>query len=145
MYPILLQAHSVLRYLVLLMLFVVIICFGFAKIFKRQFNNLDDKLSLLTLVSVHLQFLIGLIIYFNSPLIKTALADMAAAMKDENLRFWAVEHITLMTLAVIMITVGRIRTKKNGLRSDEKFRRLLIFYSIGLVLIVAGIPWERGL
>ena len=145
MYPILLQAHSVLRYLVLLMLLVVIIRFGFAKIFKRQFNNLDDKLSLLTLVSVHLQFLIGLIIYFNSPLIKTALADMAAAMKDETLRFWAVEHITLMTLAVIMITVGRIRTRKNGLRSDEKFRRLLIFYSIGLVLIVAGIPWERGL
>lgn len=145
MYSVFVDVHSVLRYVVLFMLLAVIIRFGFAKISRRQFNRTDDRLNLLALAVVHLQFLIGLIIYFTSPMIRAAMADMAAAMQDENLRFWAVEHITLMTLAVIMITIGRIRTRKNGLRSDEKFRRLLIFNSIGLVLIIAGIPWERWL
>jgi hypothetical protein len=143
MYPVILQSHSVLRYLVLLMLIAVVIRFIFGKIFKRQYNNLDDKLSLITLMFVHLQFLLGLVLFFISPITATAMEDMAAAMKETELRFWAVEHTTLMILAVILITVGRIRSKSNGLRSDEKFRRLIIFYSIGFVLIVAGIPWER--
>ena len=143
MYPILLQSHSVLRYFVLLLLLIAIVRFGFAKIFKRQFNNLDNRLSLITLMFVHLQFLLGLILFFISPITSEAMSDMAKAMKDESLRFWAVEHTTLMILAVITITVGQMRAKSNGLRSEEKFRRLIIFYSIGLVLIIAGIPWER--
>lgn len=143
MYPIVLQTHSVMRYLVLLMLVVVIVRFIFAKVFKRQYNNLDDKLNLITLMLVHLQFLLGLVLFFISPIISSAMSDMPAAMKEPELRFWSVEHTTLMVLAVILITVGRIRAKSNGLRSDEKFRRLIIFYSIGFVLIVAGVPWER--
>jgi len=143
MYPVILQTHSVLRYLVLLMLIAVVIRFIFGKIFKRQYNNLDDKLSLITLMFVHLQFLLGLVLFFISPITAAAMSDMATAMKEPELRFWSVEHTTLMILAVILITAGRIRSKSNGLRSDEKFRRLIIFYSIGFVLIVAGIPWER--
>ncbi len=143
MYPHLLQTHSILRYVVLLMLMIVIVRFAFAKISKRHYNNLDDKLSLFTLITVHLQFLIGLALYLTSPVIKAALADMAATMKDDGLRFLAVEHVTLMVIAVILITVGRIKARKKELHSDEKFRRTLIFYAIGLVLIVAGIPWEK--
>jgi len=145
MFRLFLDTHSVLRYIVLMMLLIVIVRFAFAKIIKRQYNNLDDRLNLVTLIFVHLQFLLGLILYFISPVTTAAMADMSAAMKDENLRFWAVEHITIMTLAVIIITVGRVRSKSDGLRSDEKFRRLIIYYSIGLVLIIAGIPWERML
>ena len=145
MYPILLTSHSVLRYAVLLLLIGVIIRFGLAKIFKRQYNDLDDKLSLFTLIFTHIQFLLGLALYFISPITRAAMSDMSAAMQDESLRFWAVEHIVIMTLAVIMITIGRVRAKSKGLRTDEKFRRVIIFYSIGLVLIIAGIPWERFL
>lgn len=143
MYPFILQTHSILRYAVLLMLVVVIVRFIFAKLFPRQYNATDERLNLVTLMLVHLQFLIGLILYLVSPITREAMNNMAAAMKDETLRFWAVEHFTIMVIAVIIITVGRIRTRKNGLRSEEKFRRLIIFYSIGLVLIIAGIPWER--
>jgi len=142
MYPLLLDAHSVLRYVVLALLVFVIARYALGKIFQRQYNGMDDKLGLLMVMAVHLQFLAGTILYFISPLTTSALEDFSAAMKDEILRFWAVEHVTLMTLAVILITIGRVRAKK-GLRSDERFRRAIIFYSLGLVLIIAGIPWER--
>ncbi|HXH19807.1 MAG TPA: hypothetical protein VNJ07_12070 [Chitinophagales bacterium] len=143
MFPLLLHTHSILRYLVLLLLAIVIVRFTFGKIFKRQYNSLDDRLSLFTVMIVHLQFLIGAILYFISPTVKAALSDMAAAMKDEILRFWAVEHVTLMAGAVLLITIGRIKSKKQALHSEQKFRRALIFYVLGLVFIIAGIPWER--
>ena len=91
---------------------------------------------------VHIQFAIGIVLYIVSPIVKAALADMGAAMKDEALRFAAVEHVTVMLLAVIAITVGRVWSKKAKL-DDMKHRRSLICYAIGFVLIIAGIPWEK--
>src|ERR1051325_1491488 len=104
MYHILLQTHSILRYLVLLMLLIVIVRFVFAKISKRSYNNLDNRLSIFMIMSVHLQFVLGLALYFISPIVKNARADWQTAMHDDILRFWAVEHVTLMVAAVILIT-----------------------------------------
>lgn len=91
---------------------------------------------------IHIQFVIGIVLYFVSPVVRAALADMGAAMKDDALRFAAVEHVTVMLLAVIAITVGRVWSKKAKI-DDMKHRRLLICYAIGFVLIIAGIPWEK--
>jgi hypothetical protein len=109
---------------------------------KRQQNTLDNRLGVALILFVHLQFLLGIVLYFISPIVQTARADMGEAMKDDLLRFFAVEHVTIMLIAVIAITVGRIWSKKAKLDS-QKFSRALVCYSIGLVLIIAGIPWEK--
>lgn len=142
MYIGLLHTHSFLRYLILLLLLAVIVRALIGYITKRPVNSLDNRLGIALIICVHTQFLLGLGLYFVSPNVQAALADMAAAMKDEYLRFVAVEHVTIMLLAVIAITVGRVWSKKAKL-DTLKHSRALVCYSIGLVLIIAGIPWEK--
>ena len=132
-----------LRYVVLALLALAILRAFVGHLTKSRFTFSDNLLAILLLASVHLQFIIGLALYFKSPVVNEARSDMKAAMKDDTLRFWAVEHLTLMLLAVILITLGRIFSKRAALESD-KFRRSLIFYAAGLIFIIAGIPWDRG-
>lgn len=140
MYTGLLHLHSALRYIVLILLVFAIIK-AFAGWFgKKPYTGADDKLSLFTLISTHTQFLIGLILYFISPIVQSALSDMGSAMKEPTLRFWAVEHITMMLLAVVMITIGRSSSKKMA-DAIKKHQRVAIFFLIALVLILAAIPW----
>ena len=142
MYSILLQTHSILRYLILAVLLSVLFRSVIGHLAKRNYETFDNQSSLLLLMLVHIQFAIGIILYFVSDVVRTALRDMSAAMKDDALRFAAVEHVTVMLLAVIAITAGRVWSK-NAKLDDMKHRRSLICYAIGFVLIIAGIPWEK--
>jgi hypothetical protein len=73
-----------------------------------------------------------------------ALPGMAESMKEPVLRFWKVEHITAMILAVVIITVGR-RMAKNAKEDHIKHRRSAVYYTLALLLIVSAIPWAlRG-
>ena len=58
-------------------------------------------------------------------------------MKPENgaVRFWAVEHITGMLIAIILITVARGKAK--ALNYKAVFWLLLI----ALMIIFAVVPW----
>lgn len=143
MYAHLLLVHSLLRWFVLLALLVVLFRSLLGYLGKRNYAAFDNQAGILLLTLVHAQLLIGVALYFVSPLVQTALSDMPAAMKDETLRFAAVEHVTIMLLAVVAITAGRIWSKKATL-DDMKHRRALICYSIGFILIIAGIPWEKA-
>lgn len=140
MYTGLLHLHSALRYLVLIMLILAIIKAFDGWFNKKEFTDTDNKISLITLIVTHTQFLVGLILYFISPIVQRALSDMGAAMKDTTLRFWAVEHIALMLVAVVMITIGRISSKK-AVAAVKKHQRVALFFLIGLVLMLLVIPW----
>jgi hypothetical protein len=107
---------------------------------KKEYTGTDNKLSLITLIVVHTQFLVGLILYFISPLIQRALSDMGAAMKETTLRFWAIEHIAMMLVAVVLITIGRSSSKK-AVDAVKKHKRIALFFLIGLIIILAAIPW----
>jgi hypothetical protein len=107
---------------------------------KKEYTGTDNKLSLITLIVVHTQFLVGLVIYFISPLVQRALSDMGAAMKETTLRFWAVEHIAMMLVAVVLITIGRSSSKK-AVDAVIKHKRIALFFLIGLIIILAAIPW----
>lgn len=142
MYSLLLQTHSILRYLILVALLIVLFRSLLGHLAKRQYESFDNQSSLLLLMLVHIQLVIGIVLYMVSPIVQTALKDMGAAMKDDALRFAAVEHVTVMLLAVIVITAGRVWSKKAQLDA-MKHRRMLICSAIGFVLIIAGIPWEK--
>ncbi len=88
--------------------------------------------------------MIGIVLYaFVSPITKAAFNDFGAAMKNADLRFYAVEHIFLMIIALVLIHIGRAKSK-NSVAPWKKHRSAAVYYGISLVLILAAIPWERA-
>lgn len=142
MYNVLLNIHSVFRWILLLLLIFTILKALVGWVRNQPYQSSDDKLSLLTLIFTHTQLVIGFILYFMSPIVASGLQNMANAMKQPEIRFWTVEHLTGMLIAIILITIGRISSKKKS-SPKAKFKTVVVYYSIGLVIMVYMIPWER--
>ena len=137
MYNIVKHAHSGLRWLVLIFL-VLAIVHAFTNWKSNKAS--DSKMPLIAMSVVHLQFVLGIILYFMSPLV--SFSD--GWMKDNVSRFYGMEHILMMIIAIIIISVGYSTAKK---RADGAiFKRIFWTYLIGLIIILASIPWPfRGL
>jgi len=135
MYLGLLHAHSGLRWLVLIFL-IVAIANAFSKKKSGTWTPKDRKLSAMTMGMVHLQFVIGLVLYFISP--KVSFTE--GFMQNSVLRFYAVEHITMMIIAIALISIGHSKAKKATIDS-KKFGAIATFYLIGLIIMLASIPW----
>ena len=137
--------HSALRYLILIALVVTIINAFLKMKGKKPFLALDNKLSLVTFILAHIQLLLGLALYFiGNKGMSLFSIGMGEVMKTSALRFFAVEHIFGMLIAIILITMGRIKSKK--LESDvAKHKTTFIYYLIALLIIIISIPWPfRG-
>ena len=145
MYTGLLHTHNMFRWLVLIVI-VLAVVFAFIGWFnKRDWNKKDNTTGLILTIFMDIQFLVGLILYaFVSPLTKAAFSDFGAAMKNSDLRFYAVEHILLMVIALVLVHIGRAKSKK-VVAPWKKHRVAAIYYGIALVLIIVGIPWDRAL
>ncbi|WP_258103532.1 hypothetical protein [Marinoscillum sp. MHG1-6] len=141
MYTGFLHTHSGLRWIVLLLMVVVIIKSFIGWFGNKNFTKLDNILSSATVGLLDLQFLIGLVLYFISPIVQSAL-DSGNMMSDDNLRFWGVEHVVTMVIAIALAHIGRAKAKKAS-DSTGKFKFLAIFLSIALLAVVFAIPWER--
>ncbi len=134
MLDLLVLTHSVVRYFILVFLMIVIVrsLMGWQQ--KSPYSALDDKFSLWLFMFTHTQLLIGLIVYFVSP----AVIFSAASMKDTVARYWLVEHVTMMAIAIVLITMARITAKKMA-DAVAKHKRLFIFNTIALVIILLAI------
>ena len=145
MYTGLLHAHSGFRWLVLIVLVVAISLSVYGWIKRAEWTKSGKSTSLILMILMDIQFLIGLVLYvFLSPMTKAAFSDFGAAMKNEALRFYAVEHILMMVVALALVHIGRSRTKKD-ITGWKKHRAAAIFYTISLVVILLAIPWDRAL
>jgi len=141
MYSGLLHTHSFLRWVVLILALVAVVTYFMGWLGKKNYTRRDDSIGLFFVASMHTQLLIGLLLYFVfSPITKVAMSDMGAAMKDPVLRYWSVEHITGMVVAVILAQMGRTMSKRS-LSHENKFKRGAIFYLLSLLVILAMIPW----
>lgn len=140
MYTGLLHTHSLVRWIMLILLIMTVLRSYNGWKSKRSFTPGDKKLVLFTLIFSHVQLLIGFLLYMVSPTVKSALNDMGAAMKDKMLRFYAVEHISIMIIAILLITIGNAMAKRTTNDSD-RFKKIFIYFFIGLLLILASIPW----
>jgi len=108
---------------------------------KSEYSSFQRKWALVFLGSLHLQLLVGLIMYFFlSPVTAQALSDFGAAMKDSVLRFWAVEHAFVNIIAIGLAQIGNILVKRQN-DSAGKHKRTVIWTGIALFLILAMIPW----
>lgn len=131
MYNGMLHAHSGFRWLVIIFLVIAIIK-SFAGWFgKKEYGKSDNLIALILLSVTHLQLIFGVIMYVVSPKI----VSMGVAMKDATLRFWVVEHGFTMLIAITLITLGRVLSKKAA-TSELKFKKGAIFYTIAFVLIL---------
>ena len=128
--------HSGLRWLVLAILILAIISSVYKLFLKRNYKNADRRIAFFSMVALHLQFLIGIILYLVSPKVVFA----GSSMSNSLLRFFLVEHIALMMIAVILITIGYSKAMKIS-DDSAKHTRILVFYLIGFILILLAIPW----
>lgn len=140
MYHYLLILHSYFRWLVLFALL-----FQIAWIFINHRNNktfsLKDYQILLRLTSIYnIQFLIGWILYLNSPIVTAFWNDISIGVKTRQLRFFGLEHMTMMTLAVFMINiVNNLVKKKIGSNGFTYLWKRYIWISL---IILSSIPWS---
>jgi hypothetical protein len=131
----LVAAHSGLRYIVLALLLVAIIN-ALLNIGKNSYTKKDKLINLFTMVSLHIQLALGLILYFVSDKVQF----VEGLMGNANLRFYAVEHISLMLLAIIFITLGRRKAEKMKI-PRQSHKLIFRYYGLGLILIFIAIPW----
>jgi hypothetical protein len=144
MNPILLALHSYWRWAVLLAAGVALIVAVAGLTGRRPFAPWGRKAGVLYVTALDMQFVLGLLLYAASPLTRIALSDMASAMRIKELRFFAVEHLILMLLAVAVAHIGSVRAK-HAPDDKTKYRRTFVWYAASLVLLVVGIPWWRPL
>lgn len=134
--------HSYWAYLVLLVL-VLATFNALIKFFgKKEFHPNDFRISLFTLIVSHIQLLLGLFLYFVSPLGFKNLSANGASGLDPFSRMLAIDHPFVGIVAVVLITIGYSKHKKK-LTSTPKFKMLAIFYTIALILILSRIPWRN--
>lgn len=141
MYTLVLSLHSILRWAVLIAGLVVVVWEIAGWLGNRPWESINDRLGLIYTSLMDLQLLIGLLLYFVlSPLTRQAFQDFGAAMSNSALRFWAVEHILVMVIAVILAHVGRSRSKK-AVDPRAKHRTAAIFFGLAFIAMLLAIPW----
>lgn len=145
MYTGLLHSHNGLRWLVLVFLVVSLVMALVGWFGKKERSKANSISGMLLVVFMDLQFLTGIILYaFVSPITKAAFANFGEAMKNPDIRFYAVEHIFMMVIALVLVHIGRAKWKKAS-APWKGHRTAAIFYGISLLLILAAIPWDRAM
>lgn len=138
MYKVLQPAHSFFAYIVLAVLFFASLNAIIGITAKKRFSDKDLRISLFAMILAHMQLLIGLILYFISPLGSGSLGQM----KDSALRLTSLEHPLINIIALALITIGWSKHKKEE-SNNGKFKKIAVFYTLGFLLIMSRIPWAN--
>ncbi|HEU4470858.1 MAG TPA: hypothetical protein VFR58_07245 [Flavisolibacter sp.] len=140
MYNTLLALHSLTRWLVLLsLLYAIFIAFrGWRG--RLAFTAHHNLVRHLTATIAHVQLLLGLGLYFISPIIRYFLQNFKQAVAYRPIRFFGMEHSLMMFIAITVLTIGSAKAKRRT-GDREKFRTMAIWYTIALLLILSSVPW----
>lgn len=108
---------------------------------QRKFKPSDKRLNTIFMSTLHLQLVIGLILYFGvSPMMQEIMADFKGSMKIKETRFWGMEHMMGMIVGIIIAQVGSIKSKKQN-NDTSKFRTAFIYFLIALLVMMLMIPF----
>jgi hypothetical protein len=134
--------HSILRWVILVLLIVAIIKSYSGMTAGRSFSEGDRKVGLFLMIVAHTTLLAGLILWLIGPLGLADIRDFGfgAVMKDRILRYYAVEHFAGMLIAIVLITIGRGVAKKS-IPDAAKFKRSFWLFLVALIIILVTIPW----
>jgi hypothetical protein len=134
--------HSLLRWVILILLLAAIVQSYSGMSSGRSFSNGDRKLGLFLMIAAHTTLLLGLVLWLFGPLGLSLALDngMGAVMKNAVMRYWVVEHFVGLLIAIALITVGRGVAKKN-IPDAAKFKRAFWLFLLALIIILATVPW----
>lgn len=131
----LIAAHSGLRYIVLLLLVIAVVN-ALLNLKSGKFSKKDKLTNLFAMVVLHLQLLLGLALYFISPKVKFG----SDTMSESIFRFFTVEHLLLMLIGIILVTLGYSKSKRQE-DLTRKHQLVLRYYGLGFIIIFLAIPW----
>ena len=137
MYNFIQKFHSGWAYLAILVLLLAVVNSFIGKGLNKEFTAKNRKIALFALIGTHIQLLVGLVLYFLSPLGSAVFGQM----KNEAYRLTSLEHPLVNIIAIVLITMGWSKHKK-ATASEGKFKSIAIFCGLGLVLILSRIPWN---
>lgn len=128
--------HSLLRYAVLGFVALAGLAALRGYVTGSSIRSWERATSVIAMILCHVQLVIGLIVYIT----RYGTFEERFGEGSDLLRFWKMEHIATMILAVALITIGRVMSKKTKIEASKQLR-IAIFYLIGLILMLAMIPW----
>ena len=135
----LLILHNLIRWLILIFAFWTVISALTGLSAKRDYSVSDGWSNFFFMLSMDIQLLIGLILYFSNGWFES-LKHMGESMKDPMVRFFTMEHSVMMIIAWILVHAGRVSVKK-AKTPQAKFKKTLLFFGIALLIILIAIPW----
>ena len=138
MYAILLALHSIFRWFAFFGLLFAFFRGVSGWSGKRPFDKTDNLSRTLAVIFTHIQFLIGLILLFQSPLTQAVFSGNARGNTEAT--FFVHIHTTLMLIAVVLMTIGSAKAKRAA-DNQKKFRLMATYFGIALVLVLVAIPW----
>jgi hypothetical protein len=144
MYIGLLHFHNFARWIVLIAALVAIALAIHGLATRRPWTRASRLSGTLFVISMDVQLVVGLLLYAVSPLVRSGLADVGAAMGDSVLRFFVVEHVLLMVLAVAAAHVGSVSVRRAA-TDRAKHAKAATWFSVSLALVLLSIPWWRPL
>jgi hypothetical protein len=145
MYTFILAVHNIMRWIVIVLAIIALVRAYWGWFGKREWSLTDRKVGMYFSISMDVQLLLGLILYFGlSPITRAAIQNIGAAMAEAGLRFFALEHLFVMLLAVIVVHIGTALSRKAD-DSMAKHRRAAIWFTLAVLLILVGMPWSRSL
>lgn len=139
-YTALLIVHSLFRWFLLISLFYSIYQAFKGWSSKLQYTPRFDKIRNITVILAHVQLIVGLGLYFISPVIRQLFNNFGEAVKESAIRFYGMEHSLIMIIAIVLITIGSAKAKRLS-EDAKKFKSIAIWFTIGLILILITIPW----
>lgn len=139
MYGSLLLLHSLLRWLVLGSLLYAIYTASRGVIRRQTFTAGANAIRHWTATIAHVQLLVGMTIYFQSPIVLLRMQSSAGGLFNEH-TFFRFLHSALMLFAIIVITVGSAKAKRMG-EDQDKYQTMLKWFIAGLLIILIAIPW----
>ena len=132
--------HNIMRWAILLFGLWTLLNAITGVMSKRTFSANDNRSNLFFMISCDIQLLLGLALYFSNSWFDKLKTGMGPVMKNSYDRFFTIEHTTMMILAWILVHVGRTSVKRAS-TDAAKHRKMLLFFGLALLLILAAIPW----
>ena len=135
--------HSYMAYIVLAILFWAVVNAIRGLAGNRIFDlHKDFRISLFALILSHIQLVLVLILFFVSANGLNAIQTLGMGGLNSEARLLALEHPAINIVAIVLITIGWSRHKKQG-EDKKKFRSIALFYGLGLLFILSRIPWAQ--
>jgi len=144
-YSFLLSAHNIVRWVVVALAVWTLVSAYTGLLQTRPWTETDRKSGSFFTISMDIQLVIGLLLYFVfGPWARAILSDFGAAMSNDELRYFAVEHFLVMIIAVALAHIGTVRIRRAE-GDTAKFRNAAIWYTLSVLAVLGGIPWDRPL